>query len=53
MADREIRVTLDGDKIQSLKIIDLKATPGPSAGEKVLYFIIGIPLLLYFIVHYW
>ena len=53
MADKEIRITVDDNKVQSLRIIDLKATPGPSAGEKALYFIIGIPLLLYLIIQHW
>ncbi len=53
MADKEIRITLDGTKIQALRIVDLTATPGPSTAEKVVYFVIGIPLLIYLIIHWW
>jgi hypothetical protein len=53
MPDKEIRITVDGNQIQSLRIVDLKATPGPSTAEKVLYFFIGIPLLIYWVIHSW
>ncbi|MFN8490620.1 MAG: hypothetical protein U0350_23725 [Caldilineaceae bacterium] len=51
-ADKEVRIALDGTKVDSVKIVNLNPPPTPSTAEKVLYFVIGIPVLLYFIFYY-
>lgn len=52
MADKEVRIAIDGNKVQSIRIVDLNPPPTPSVAEKVLYFVIGIPVLIYFIFYY-
>ena len=53
MADKEVRIAIDGTKVESVKIVNLNPPPTPSVAEKVVYIVIGIPVLVYFMINYW
>ena len=52
MTDQTIIITVDVEQLRSLDISDRNQSPVPSLGEKVIYFVLGIPVLIYVVIRF-